>query len=153
MPLTIGQLARETGVTMDTIRFYERKALLLAADRTVANYRTYSNESLRRLKFIRKAQALGFTLEEISELLAFGSSPESTAGDVFVATERKINEQRNKIEQLSRLREVLIELAAECDGKGPTEECPILNYVFDEDGNRLPDGHGEKIELPRRQRQ
>ncbi|WMS44404.1 heavy metal-responsive transcriptional regulator [Acuticoccus sp. MNP-M23] len=144
MPLTIGQLAKDTGVTVDTIRFYERKGLLLPDDRTVANYRTYSAESLRRLKFIRKAQALGFTLEEVAELLTFGSSPESTAGDVLHATERKIEEQRKKIEQLSRLRDVLIELAAECDGEGPTEECPIINYFFDEDGNRLSDGHSEE---------
>lgn len=137
LPLIIGQLAEATEVTVDTIRFYERKGLLLPDDRTPANYRTYSKESLRRLRFMRKAQALGFTLEEIAELLTFGSSTESTAGDVLSVTERKINEHRKRIDDFTRLRDALVVLAAECSGEGSTDNCPILNYFYDDQGDRI----------------
>lgn len=90
MNMIVGQLATTASVNIDTVRFYERKGLLTPDDRTAAGYRFYSNEAERRLRFIRRAKRLGFTLGEIAESLAFGTSPESTAGDVRAATEAKI---------------------------------------------------------------
>ena len=135
MTMTIGQLANSVGVNIDTVRFYERKGLLMPDDRTAAGYRVYSRDAERRLHFIRKAKRLGFTLDEIAELLAFGTSPESTASDVKAATEAKIEEHRTRIAELTRLREVLTRLAEDCVGEGPTETCPILNHFYGDEGN------------------
>ena len=77
--LTIGQVAEQTGVTNDTLRYYERRSLLPAPGRSPAGYRQYGPESVRRVQFIRRAQTLGFTLEEITDLLALRASPECAA--------------------------------------------------------------------------
>ncbi|PVA08955.1 hypothetical protein DC366_16185 [Pelagivirga sediminicola] len=91
-----------------------------------------------RLRFIRKAPRLGFSLEEIGELLVFGSSPESTAGDILEIAERKIAEQQAKIEDLAQLRASLVHLALDCTGEGPVAACPIPNHFYDEGDAVLP---------------
>lgn len=131
MRLTIGQLAASAEVRIDTVRHYERTGLLKPAHRNGAGYRIYGKDAVRRLRFIRKAQRLGFTLAEIGRLLYFGSSPESTAGDIYDLAQRKIDEQQARIAELTELCEVLDRLAEECGGEGSTEECPILNYLSD----------------------
>lgn len=136
--MKIGMLARAAGVKIDTVRYYERKGLLEPEGRTGAGYREFSSESVRRLKFIRKAQGLGFSLSEIAQLLVFGSSPESTAGDILEITERKIAEQQKAIDDLVELRETLVQLARECTGEGPVEGCPILNHFYDEEDQVFP---------------
>ena len=106
--------------------------------RTDADYREYAPDAIGRLRFIRKAQRLGFSLEEISELRVFGSSPESTAGDILEITEQKIAEQQTKIEDPAQLRASLMQLALDCTGEGPVAECPILNHFYDEGEAVLP---------------
>ena len=138
MALKIGALARSTGVKIDTVRYYERIGLLSPDSRTDAGYREYAPDAIGRLRFIRKAQRLGFSLEEISELLVFGFSPESTAGDILEITEQKIAEQQAKIEDLAQLRASLMQLALDCTGEGPVAECPILNHFYDEGDAVLP---------------
>ena len=136
MTYTIGTLADAVGVATDTIRHYERRGLLLPEDRTASGYRQYGPDSVRRLRFIRRARAMGFSLDEIGELLRFGETAESTAGDVFAATNRRIALHREKIGELERLRGALQDLADACKGEGPTETCPILSHFF-ADGEAL----------------
>ena len=84
--LTIGKLARASHVKIDTIRYYERQGLVSPEARTEAGYRLYNLESLRRVKFIRKAQGLGFSLTEIAQLLHFGVEQDATKADVLISS-------------------------------------------------------------------
>lgn len=92
--LTIGKLAKACDVKVDTVRYYERRELLLPLARTDSGYRIYSTESIQRLDFILKAQSLGFTLKEIKELLELSENPETDCADVrnlaLVCTSSKI---------------------------------------------------------------
>ena len=143
MALSIKALANSAGVATDTVRFYERRGLLMPEGRSASGYREYGQRSVRRLRFIRRARAMGFTLDEISELLVFGETEESTTADVLTATERKIAKHREKIAELVRLRDALVELAVSCPGDdAPARDCPILSHFFadgeDVDGADAP---------------
>ncbi len=132
MDFTIGKLAAAGKVKIDTIRYYERQGLIAPEGRTEAGYRIFGTEAVRRVKFIRKAQRVGFTLAEISRLLEFGTSQEATAGDVLAITQKKIDRHQSKINELEELKSILGELAVLCPGEGPTSECPILDYLYPE---------------------
>jgi MerR family transcriptional regulator, copper efflux regulator len=132
--MTIGKLAKQTGVSAETIRFYERQGLIAPPSRADSNYRIYPNEEVVRLKFIRRAKNLGFTLNEIKELLFLKHDPRATKSDVKNRTLTKIEEVKKKICDLVRIKEALEHLAACCDGQGPLEECPILQ-ALDNDGD------------------
>ncbi|NIA19544.1 MAG: MerR family transcriptional regulator [Xanthomonadaceae bacterium] len=124
--LTIGKLAQATGVSTDTIRFYERRGLLSPPARTAANYRLYPEKDIRRLKFIKRAKDLGFTLNEIIELLALHHDPGATKEEVKLLTEEKIENIKTRIADLERILATLQHLAGTCDGHGPADDCPIL---------------------------
>jgi len=128
--ITIGKLASTCEVNIDTIRYYERKKILTPVGRTDTGYRLYSNESVSRLQFIRTAQTLGFTLNDISELLNLQSSDDSDCGDVQEKAKQKIQNIDDKINQLVKIKNALTELADSCPGKGnPLDECTILNAL------------------------
>lgn len=120
--LTIGRLAAAAGVGVETIRFYQRKGLLQTPPRD-NGARRYGAEDLRRLRFIRKAQAAGFTLEQIRELLELDAGEDRSRARELATS--RIEALDGKIAELQRAREALQRLAAECGrgGKGP---CPIL---------------------------
>ena len=124
--LTIGKLAQAVGVSTDTIRFYERCGLILSPARTAANYRLYREKDIQRLKFIKRAKALGFTLNEIKELLSLHHDPQATKEEVKLLTEEKIEDIKNRIADFQRILVTLEQLAAACDGHGPADDCPIL---------------------------
>jgi len=122
-PLTIGKLAAAAGVGVETVRFYQRKGLLETPVRD-AGIRRYRAEDLRRLRFIRQAQAAGFTLEEIRELLALDASQDrARARELAKARIASLGE---KIAELEQAREALRRLAQEC-GSGSPGPCPILS--------------------------
>ncbi|WP_093008159.1 MerR family DNA-binding protein [Sphingomonas palmae] len=128
MGMTIAGLAREGGVGVETVRYYQRRRLLDTPDRpdgagTTGGIRRYGNEDVRRLRFIRSAQAAGFTLEQIGELLALDAT-DDRARARQLANER-IAALDAKIEELERVRISLRRLAREC-GDGPDGPCPIL---------------------------
>ena len=127
--LNIGRLAREVGVSTDTIRFYERRGLLAPPARSEANYRLYPRGDIRRLKFILRAKALGFTLNEIKELLNLHHNPTATKAEVKALTEEKIADIRQRITDLGRILATLENLADTCDGHGPADDCPILAAI------------------------
>ncbi len=127
MDLTIGKVAKRSGVAVETLRFYERRGLIEPRDRTDAGYRLYREDVLRRLRFIRRAQALGFSLDEIAELLALSDNPAESAAEVKRLTHDKIEDIETRIRDLERMRDGLAELEARCPGhRGTTAECPIL---------------------------
>ena len=127
--LTVGKLADHGGVNVQTIRYYERRGLLPKPVRSPSGYRTYSAEALRRLRFIRRAQVLGFSLAEIEELLSLRVQPGMTCGDIRRRAREKIRAVNEKIAELQRIRDALSTLASACHGTGPTSECPILESL------------------------
>jgi Hg(II)-responsive transcriptional regulator len=124
--LTIGRLAKEAGIGVETVRFYERQGLIAPPPRTDSNYRIYPAEEITRIKFIKRAKNLGFTLNEIKELLALRHDPHATKADVKNRTLVKIENVSQKIRDLTRIKEALEHLYNACDGHGPLDECPIL---------------------------
>jgi MerR family copper efflux transcriptional regulator len=129
--LGIGQLARSAGVAIDTVRYYERNQLLTPAGRLASGYRRYGEGELKRLRFIRRAKALGFTLEEIRELLSL--SDERNVAKVKRAAEAKLTDIEQRVAELQRIRRGLRALVAACPGHGRAEACPILNALGEEE--------------------
>ena len=127
--LTTGELARRGGVNRESIRFYEREGLLPAPPRTAAGYRKFPPDSVRRVRFIKRAQDLGFTLREVKELLALRFDPGSSCGDVRRRADAKLQDIGRKIHDLRRMKEALARLAAACPGRGATGDCPILESL------------------------
>jgi MerR family copper efflux transcriptional regulator len=130
--LTIGELAKRGGVNLETVRYYERKGLLPKPPRSASGYRSFPPDAVRRLRFIRQAQELGFSLKEIEELLALRAAPGSTLADVRERAAAKIEDIDGKIKRLRAMREALVRLTAACCGRGPVVECPILESLDSE---------------------
>jgi len=131
--LTIGKLASQGGVNVMTIRYYEQRGLLSKPSRTAAGYRLYADDAVRRLRFIKQAQLLGFSLVEIQDLLSLRMQPETTCADIRMRAKEKIAAVDRKIADLQRIKSALTSLASVCKGKGPTSECPILEALETED--------------------
>ena len=132
-PFTIGHLARTAGINIETVRYYEREGLLPKATRSASGYRLFSVNAAQRIRFIRRAQELGFSLKEIRELLALRLSPKTSCAKVLKRTEAKIAEIEAKIKALQSMSKSLWKLAQSCNGKLPLSECPILESLDRED--------------------
>jgi MerR family copper efflux transcriptional regulator len=130
--ISIGQLARAAGVGVETVRFYERKGLLDAPARKESGYRQYDGDAVERLKFIRRAQQVGFALKEIQELLALRDDPDARRADVRDRAGRKIADIDAKVRDLLAMRASLASLVASCEGDGPAADCPIITALGDE---------------------
>ena len=130
--LTVGQLAKSTGINIETVRYYERISMMPKPTRKESGYRLYSEEDIARLKFILHAKELGFALREIRELLELRVDPETTCEEVRHQAEMKIADIENKITDLIRIKNALEKLAAACQEKGPTGDCPILEALEEE---------------------
>jgi MerR family mercuric resistance operon transcriptional regulator/MerR family gold-responsive transcriptional activator of gol and ges genes len=130
--LTIGRLAKAAGVNVQTVRYYERRKLLPPTSRMPSGYRLYSDDALRRLRFIRNAQALGFTLWEIAELLNLRVSSVTRCGDVKRKAQAKLMGVNEKVRDLQALARALRSLIETCQAGEPTDRCPILNALEDE---------------------
>ncbi|HDY75977.1 MAG TPA: heavy metal-responsive transcriptional regulator [Candidatus Marinimicrobia bacterium] len=124
---TVGILAKETKLNIETIRYYERNKLLPEPKRTQAGYRLYTNEDINRLHFIMTAKRHGFSLKEIKELLALRVDPLTTCEDVRQKATEKIQVVEEKIRELNQIRKALSILVAHCQGVGPKSDCPILD--------------------------
>ena len=131
--LTRGKLARQSGVNIATIRFYEKLELLPEPPRTNAGYRMFSPESVNRIRFIKHAQDLGFSLKEIKELLDLRVTPDATATDVRMRASGKIADIDNKIQHLCAMKKSLESLVNSCCGIGSMSECPILESLDSEE--------------------
>lgn len=124
----IGHAARAAGVAVDTVRYYERQGLLAPAARSVSGYRQYGTADIERLRFIRKAKALGFTLDDIAELLNLqdgGGSREQ----VRACAHHRIADLDRKVRELTAIRDALVGLERQCHGAGSVAGCPIIEGV------------------------
>jgi Hg(II)-responsive transcriptional regulator len=126
--LSTGQLARRAGVGVETVRFYEREGLLAEPGRKASGYRQYEEESVTRLRFIRRAKELGFTLKDIKELLSLRHGPGAPCASVRAKAEAKIEAIELKIRTLRRMKQALARLTAACGERGGAE-CPILETL------------------------
>ena len=129
MALTIGEVAKRSGIGLETVRFYERKGLIEEPPRTDSGYRQYPEYVVARLRFIRRAKELGFSLKEISELFSLRVDPDTTCADVKRRTDLKILDIEQKMSTLQTMKRALTKLAASCTGRGPTSDCPILEAL------------------------
>ncbi|MGH9362147.1 MAG: MerR family DNA-binding protein [Thermoanaerobaculia bacterium] len=127
--LTIGQVAKRTGIGVEAIRFYEQRHLLERPRRRLSGYREYTPEVIERLRFIRRAQELGFSLKEIAELLSLDTDPDTSCAEVRHLAETKLSEIEGKIADLKRMRRALGQVVRSCRGEGPASGCPILHVL------------------------
>ena len=131
--MTRGELARHGQVNPETIRYYERSGLLPLPARSESGYRQFAPAAVQRIRFIKRAQAVGFSLDEIRTLLDLNFAPEATCGDVRAMVDAKIDDIDHKIAALQAMRADLRALFDDCPGVDrPTEECPILESFTEE---------------------
>ena len=130
--LTIGHLAKQAVVNLETVRYYERRGLLPRPPRSASGYPLFPSDAARRLRFIRRAQELGFSLKEIRELLSLRVSRTTTSLDIRTRAEAKIADVEGKIRSLESMKKTLRKLTNVCDGCVPVAECPILESLDQE---------------------
>jgi Hg(II)-responsive transcriptional regulator len=129
MALRTGQLAKASGVNIETLRFYEREGLLAPPRRTASGYRQYSDDAVRVVTFIKRAQELGFTLREAKQLLRLRSPAPRRAVAAKTAAEAKLRDIDEKIRDLSAMRAALASLVDACTCSGGALHCPILEAL------------------------
>ncbi len=126
--LRISQLANAAGVGIDTIRYYERSGLLPEPARRASGYRDYPVQMVERLRFIRRAKALGFSLEEITQLLAL-SDRRSDSAEIKQLAKTRLAALDHKLAELQRVRDALHQVTDACPGHGASSACPILGAL------------------------
>ncbi len=133
--LTIGTVAKSAGVGVETLRYYERRGLLSSALRSPAGYRLFPDDEVRRVRFVRRAQTLGFTLEEIGGLLALRVERGRGCAAVRRSAQRTRARVRARIADLRRVERGLVGLIGSCDAKRNTDPCPMLATLDLEGGS------------------
>jgi len=128
--ISIGELARLTGCKVETIRYYERTGLLANPPRTEGGHRAYGQAHLQRLSFVRKARALGFSMEQINSLLAMADAEHPDCATVAIEAERHLVSVRPRIEDLQKLEQTLSDTLAQCH-RGDQPNCAILDVLQD----------------------
>jgi MerR family mercuric resistance operon transcriptional regulator len=131
--LLIGDVARAARVNIQTLRYYERRRLLRGPEREPNGYRRYDADAVRVVRFVKHAQALGFSLAEIKELLALRLDRRRSCGDVKRRAEAKLVDIEQKINGLRAMKKTLTRFLAACSGRGATSECPILEALDKEE--------------------
>ncbi|HGY92001.1 MAG TPA: heavy metal-responsive transcriptional regulator [Planctomycetes bacterium] len=129
--LTRSELSHRTGVNPETLRYYERLGLLPPPPRSASNYRLYPEDAVVRLRFIRKARELGFTLREVGDLLALRTDSKARCSQVRKKAEQKLADVEEKVRSLRAIAKALKSLIQRCSEDGPTTRCPILEAMND----------------------
>lgn len=137
--LTIGEVAKGADIGVETVRFYEREGLIAKPPKRRSGYRQYPADTIRRLRFIRRAKALGFTLKEIGGLLDLRVNPARSCTDVRTLAKAKIADIEAKMFDLAQIQTALTDLVRVCRGKGPTSPCPILDALEQQEAK-----HGDR---------
>jgi len=127
--LRTGELAKQAGVNVESLRFYEREGLLPEPPRRASGYRRYPPEAVARVRFIKRAQELGFSLKEIRELLAIGTDPDGTCQEVKEHVNVRMASVQQKILDLQHIEAALRDLAEQCPTNTPSDQCPILHSL------------------------
>ncbi len=125
--LTIGHLANKAGVNIETIRYYQRVGLIIEPEKPATGYRIYATETITRIRFIKRAQQLGFKLREVAELMQLD---EGDCVDMRARTEKKLIQINNQISDLSNLRKTLESLIETCHTEGNSNHCPIIDTLI-----------------------
>ncbi|HKJ68889.1 MAG TPA: MerR family transcriptional regulator [bacterium] len=125
----IGEAAEKADVHKETLRYYERRGLIPEPERRRSGYRIFTDEHIERIRFIKRAQELGFTLKEIEDLLTLRVDETTTCADVRARAETKLTDIEDKIAELQQIKRALQQLTNLCQGEGPTSECPILDAM------------------------
>ncbi len=126
----IGVLSRETGVNIETIRYYERIGIMPKPDRTPGGYRQFSQDELKRLTFVRKCRELGFSLREVRTLLELVDSDHFSCGEIHELTVRHLRAIDEKMARLDKLKTVLTSMSNQCS-RGDVPACPIVDALFE----------------------
>lgn len=124
--MKIGELARRAQVPIDTVRYYEREGLIPLPVRRASGYRDYLDSDVDRLRFMRRAKALGFTLQEIRELLGLTAMASGDMAALHARAQAKLRDVEDRIQSLTRIRDALQGLVTACPGHGSLDRCPIL---------------------------
>jgi MerR family transcriptional regulator, copper efflux regulator len=127
--LSIGDVARNAGVGVETVRFYERQGLLAEPNRKASGYRQYGQDAVKVLRFIRRAKQLGFTLREIKSLLRLSGDASATRADVRRQAKEKLEGIEEKLQDLQQMKLALQRLIKTCHGDGSVVDCPILEAL------------------------
>lgn len=127
--MQIGQLASQAGVAIDTVRYYERQGLLPPPERRASGYRQYGQQDITRLRFIRRAKDLGFSLQEIQDLLRISATPEASRADVRALAQHRLADIERRMRELDAMRSTLSTLVGECSGQGNLGGCPIIETL------------------------
>ena len=130
--MRIGELARDSGLPIDTIRYYERLGLLPQPARAASGYRRYADADTQRLRFIRRAKALGFGLAQIAQLLELSAMRGADMADLRERATRTLEAIEARIAELARMRDGLRQLVAACPGHGALADCPILSALTED---------------------
>ena len=125
----IGEVATRAKVNKETVRYYEKRELIPEPDRRYSGYRIFTQRHIDQIKFIKRAQELGFTLSEIKELLELRMDEDTTCSEIRTEAQDKFQDVVEKIKDLKRIKETLVELIDSCSGSGPKGDCPILGAL------------------------
>ncbi|EFH80458.1 heavy metal-responsive transcriptional regulator [Ktedonobacter racemifer] len=126
---SIGQIARRAGVGVETVRFYEHQGLLEQPMRRASGYRQYSEDAVKQIRFIKRAQQLGFSLKEILELLTLRVDGQTSCEQVKERAAAKLAEVEQKIAELQHMRQALLQVTSLCEEEGPGSRCPMLDAL------------------------
>lgn len=130
--LQIGEVAKRSGIGVETVRFYEREGLIPIAERSASGYRRYPESVVKKLLFIQHAKTLGFSLKEIGELILLRNSPNADCSGIKSRAIAKMAEIQSKIDALEKMKAALQPLISQCESNSSVNECPILNALDDE---------------------
>lgn len=125
----IGEVARRADVNKETVRYYEKRNLIPEPDRRRSGYRIFTQRHIDQIKFIKRAQELGFTLSEIKELLELRVDEDTTCSEIKEEAQQKYQDVSEKIEDLMRIKKTLTNLIDSCSEDGPVGDCPILEAL------------------------
>jgi len=124
---TIGQVAKRLGIGIETIRFYQRRGLITQPAKPLSGYRRYPQQTVNRIRFIKRAQALGFTLDEIAHLLNLNDNP---CNQVQSLAEHKLGLVNQKLADLQRLQQALGDMVARCQNNQDDSHCPLIDSLL-----------------------
>ncbi len=127
---TISQLAKAAGIPTSTIRYYERIGLVHPEDRSEGNYRLYGDESLHKLKFIKSAQSIGFTLENVNALLSDEAGEKPTCGNVKGLIEERLGDVEKRLKDLKHVQRVLKTALKKCQSQKETDCCQVIEEIY-----------------------
>ena len=129
--LTIGQVAKRASVNVQTLRYYERRNLVLPKVRKDSGYRLYDEQTVRTVQFVKHAQEMGFTLEEIRSLLSLRVPSHGRCNRVLSRAKEKLSDVKDRIKKLKRMESTLKKLISDCENKITTDSCPIIESMED----------------------